>query len=38
MARKPFRHQFFKTFFLITTGLANLLSKPLDSHRPGQFT
>jgi hypothetical protein len=25
-------------FFLITTGLANLLGKPLDSHRPGQFT
>jgi hypothetical protein len=25
-------------FYLIPTGLANLLSKPLDSHRPGQFT
>jgi hypothetical protein len=22
----------------LTTSLANLLSKPLDSHRPGQFT
>ena len=33
-----YRHAKRIFFYLIPTGLANLLSKPPDSHRPGQFT